>query len=95
MVTNHMGRNVQDSDVYIFINRPRTSMKILYMEWGVVISHMKLESGTFKLPAFDQIINTFQTTWRDLMTMVKGITTDENAKKIRRKYLNNAYISRL
>lgn len=88
MVTNQMGRNVQDGDVYIFINRPCTGMKILHMEWGgLVIYHMKLESGTFRLPVFDQTTNTFQTSWQDLMTMVQGVTVDKNVKKKRRKNL--------
>jgi hypothetical protein len=84
MVTNQMGRNVQDGDVYIFINRPCTSMKILHMECGgLVIYHMKLESGSFKLPVFDENTNTFQTSWQDLMMMVQGITPDGTVSKKR------------
>ena len=88
MVTNLMGRNVQDGDVYIFINRPCTSMKILHMECGgLVIYHMKLESGSFKLPVFDENTNTFQTSWQDLMMMVQGVTTDKKMKKKSSKIL--------
>ena len=84
MVTNLMGRNVQDGDVYIFINRPCTSMKILHMECGgLVIYHMKLESGAFKLPVFDQNTNTFQTSWQDLMMMVRGVSPDGKMNKKR------------
>ncbi len=84
MVTNQMGRNVQDGDVYIFINRPCTSMKILHMECGgLVIYHMKLESGCFKLPVFDQDTNTFQTSWQDLMVMVQGVSAEGNVDKKR------------
>jgi transposase len=84
MVTNLMGRNVQDGDVYIFINRLCTSMKILHMECGgLVIYHMKLESGTFKLPVFDQNTNTFHTTWQDLMMMVQGVSPDGKVDKKR------------
>jgi len=86
MVTNLMGRNVQDGDVYIFINRPCTSMKILHMECGgLVIYHMKLESGCFKLPVFDQNTHTFQTSWQDLMMIVQGASVDEKTKKKTRK----------
>lgn len=87
MVTNLMGRNVQDGDVYIFINRSLTSMKILHMECGgLVIYHMKLESGSFKLPVFDDSTHTFQTSWQELMMMTQGVTTDKKVKK-RRKNL--------
>ena len=84
MVTNLMGRNIQDGDVFIFINRPCTSMKILHLECGgLVIYHMKLESGSFKLPVFDENTNTFQTSWQDLMMMVQGITLDGKKNKKR------------
>lgn len=84
MVTNLMGRNVQDGDVYIFINRLCTSMKILHMECGgLVIYHMKLESGTFKLPVFDENTNTFQAGWHDLVMMVRGASSDKKADKKR------------
>lgn len=84
MVTNQMGRNVQDGDVFIFINRPCTSMKILHMECGgLVIYHLKLESGCFKLPLFDENTNTFQSSWQDLMMMVQGITPDKKVNKKR------------
>lgn len=84
MVTNQMGRNVQDGDVYIFINRLCTSMKILHMECGgLVIYHMKLESGSFNLPVFNESTNTYQINWQDLMMMVQGVPTDKKAKKKR------------
>ena len=86
MVTNQMGRNVQDGDVYIFMNRTCTSMKILHMECGgLVIYHMKLESGSFKLPVFDENTNTFQSSWQDLMMMVQGIAPDGTVNKKRWK----------
>jgi len=86
MITNLMGRNVQDGDVYIFINRPCTSMKILHMECGgLVIYHMKLESGSFILPVFDENTNTFQTSWQDLMMIVQSVGSDKKTNKKGRK----------
>jgi len=76
--------------VYIFINRPCNSMKILHMEFGgLVIYHLKLESGTFKLPVYDANTNTFQTCWQDLMMMVQGVSTPKKENKKRRKILQN------
>lgn len=86
MVTNLMGRNVQDGDVYIFINRPCTGMKILHMECGgLVIYHMKLESGTFKLPVFDENTSTFQASWHDLVMMVRGASAEGKVNRKRWK----------
>jgi hypothetical protein len=91
MVTNLMERNVQDGEVFIFINRPCTSMKILHMECGgLVIYHLKLESGTFKLPVFDESTHTFLTSWQDLMMMVQGISTDGRRNRKRRKNPQNS-----
>lgn len=89
MVTNQMGRNIQDGDVFIFINRKCTIMKILHMECGgLVIYHMKLESGSFRLPVFDPDSNTCPTSWQGLMTMVQHLENGEKANgKTRTKKL--------
>ena len=77
IVTNLMRRNVQDGEVFIFINRSCTSMKVLHMECGgLVIYQMRLESGTFTLPSFDEETNTFQTSWQDLMMMVRSVSNE-------------------
>lgn len=86
MVTNQMGRNVQDGEVFIFINRPCTSMKILHLECGgLVIYHLKLESGCFKLPVFDANTHTFQTNWQELAMMVRGVSSGEKVNTKRWK----------
>ncbi len=85
MITNQMGRNVQDGDVFIFINRSCTSMKILHMECGgLVIYHLKLESGSFKLPFLDENNNTLQVSWQDLMMIVQG--SDANGKPNKKRW---------
>lgn len=85
IVTNQMQRNVQDGEVFVFINRSCTSMKVLHMECGgLVIYHMKLESGSFILPYFSGgQTNTFPSSWQDLMMMVRGVSTGRNAPKKR------------
>jgi len=84
IVLNQMERNVQNGEVFIFINRYCTSMKVLHMECGgLVIYHMRLQSGSFRLPVFDEVTNTFQTSWQDLMMMVQGVSTTDKVKKKR------------
>ena len=59
-------------------------MKILHLECGgLVIYQMKLESGTFKLPVFDEESHTFKTSWQELMLMVRGLDIDKNTRKKR------------
>lgn len=60
-------------------------MKILHLEHGgLVIYHMKLESGSFKLPVFDENTRTYQTSWQHLMLMVQGM--DEDGKVVQERW---------
>ena len=81
IVTNNMGRNVQNGEVFVFINRTCTGMKILHMECGgLVIYQLKLGAGTFRLPEFDEESQTFTTNWSDLMLIVQGIDINKTKK---------------
>lgn len=74
VVKDLMGQDVRNGDVFIFIGRTCSSMKILHMECGgLVIYHLRLEEGQFKLPVFDEQTHTYKTTWQDLMLMEQGI----------------------
>ena len=87
IVTNSMGRHVQSGDVFIFLNRTLTNIKLLHMECGgLVIYHMKLEEGTFKLPAFDEETCCFVTSWHDLMQL---LTPSSSGKYVRKKRWKN------
>jgi len=56
------------------MNRHQNVMKILHMEYaGLVIYHKRLESGRFKLPAFDENTPSITIDWQDLMTMVQSV----------------------
>ncbi len=56
------------------MNRHQNVMKILHMEYaGLVIYHKRLESGRFKLPAFDENTTSIDINWQDLMTMVQSV----------------------
>jgi hypothetical protein len=84
IVTNTMGGNVQSGDVFIFLNRTLNVIKLLHMECGgLVIYHMKLECGTFKLPSFDEKTFCFVTSWQDLMQLVKGQNSGKYLRKKR------------
>ena len=89
IVTNQMGKDVQDGDAFIFINKPCTAMKILHMEYGgLVIYHMRLSQGEFCLPEIDfQEGKTVshETLWSDLVLMVQGI--DAQKVKHRKRWI--------
>ena len=74
IVTSVMKRNVQDGEVFIFVNRSLTSMKILHLEHGgLVIYHKKLENGVFNLPTFDETVTSQPISWKDLMMIVSEV----------------------
>lgn len=91
IVQNQMGLDVPDGDAFIFINRQLDSMKILHMETGgLVIYHMKLEAGRFRLPHFDMESgnSNHPTSWQELILMVQGISLPECHRKLRWKPVN-------
>ena len=74
VVNSLMNQNVRDGGVFIFVNRHQNVMKILHMEYaGLVIYHKRLESGRFKLPAFDENTTSLTINWQDLITMVQSV----------------------
>jgi transposase len=78
IVTNSMKRNIQDGEVFIFINRTCNCMKILHMECGgLVVYHLRLDSGTFKLPVYDDGTQAYHSTWEELMLMVRSISSSK------------------
>lgn len=51
LVTNNMGLNVGNGDVFIFINKARNRIKLLHFEPGGLVIYSKLlEEGRFQLP---------------------------------------------
>ncbi len=85
IVTSSMGQDVRQGGVFIFINRRQTIMKILHMEYaGLVIYHKKLETGRFKLPAFDEQTSSLNIQWNDLMLMVQSVKI--RPEKLRKRY---------
>jgi transposase len=82
IVKSEMERDVQNGEVFIFVNRRLTIMKILHLEHGgLVIYHKKLESGVFKLPSFDETITSYAIEWHELMMMVRNVKLKKRALK--------------
>lgn len=79
-----MKQDVQKGGVFIFINRKQDIMKILHMEYaGMVIYYKKLESGRFRLPDFDENVNSLTINWQDLIAIIKSIKPVK--KQLKRK----------
>lgn len=71
LVSDELGRNPTSGEVFVFLNRRRTHMKLLHWEsGGFVLYYKRLEIGTFALPK-DASVNSLS--WSDLVLMVQGI----------------------
>lgn len=84
VVRSAMGMNPLSGDVYIFINKPRDTIKLLHWErGGMVVYHKRLEQGRFALPKYNSVTRSYHLQWRDLVLMVEGIEV-KTIKQIKR-----------
>ena len=68
LAKNQVGEDPMSGHLFLFLNRTRTSIKILYFDrTGYCIWYKRLESGTFSRPQESEI------TYRKLECGVEGI----------------------
>lgn len=85
IVLNELGKQVMNGDAFIFINKPRTHIKLLVWEKdGFTILYRRLEKGTFEIPAFDLDARSMQLTSNELNFILQGISLQ--AIKYRKRY---------
>ncbi|WP_446717928.1 IS66 family insertion sequence element accessory protein TnpB [Dyadobacter sp. OTU695] len=70
------------SKVFVFLNRPRTHIKLLHWEnGGFVLYYKRLKKGTFPLPkAMDGRVSL---SWAELVLMVEGVQIQKSTQKTR------------
>ena len=79
-----LNRDPLSVHLFLFLNRLRTGVKILYVDrTGVVIWYKRLERGTFSVPQKEEIDP------RELMCVLEGIEF-ESARKKKRFFLRKA-----
>lgn len=75
-----MHRQATNGEVFVFLNRSRTHMKLLHWEkGGFVLYYKRLESGTFVPPD----VKNHELSWSDLVLMVEGIQVVKSIQKRR------------
>lgn len=85
IVTNIMGRDPINGDVYIFMNKARNRIKLLHWEPGGMVIYSKLlETGTFSLPeTISKEDESGTIAWRDLVLVVEGIMKNPTCRRKR------------
>lgn len=92
IIVNELGRQVLGGDAFIFINKPRTHLKLLvYEQGGFTIFYRRLEKGAFEVPVFDLDAKSMQITSDQLHFILKGISLKEI--KYRKRYQHNLSFS--
>ena len=80
LVETQLGQQVESGHLFLFFNRRRNSVKVLYFVGdGLVIYYRRLERGTFELPS--RILASsdagttagFELSWSDLELILAGI----------------------
>jgi transposase len=86
IVTNELQKPLTTGDVFIFINKPRNSIKLLVWDRnGFVIYYKRLEEGTFELPVSAADVKSITIKWEELVMMLEGISL--KSVKMRKRYM--------
>ena len=85
IVTNILGSDPCNGDVYIFINRNRNRIKLLHWEPGGMVIYSKLlEAGTLgRGPDIGRESLSGVIEWRDLVLLVEGIIEKPDSRRQR------------
>ena len=79
LVRDELGREPTSGEVFIFINRRRTHLKLLqWQRGGFVLYYKRLEQGTFGWPDIDE--TTTAVSWPQLVLMIEGIRVERSVQ---------------
>jgi len=74
-VRQGLGRDPLSGEVFIFLNRRRTMIKILVWDRsGFVIWSKRLERGTFELPRGLEVGASVALRWEELVMILEGVS---------------------
>ena len=92
IIVNELGKQVMQGDAFIFINKPRTHLKLLvYEQGGFTIFYRRLEKGAFEVPAFDLDAKSMQISSNQLNFILQGVSLQ--SIKYRKRYQHKAALS--
>ena len=75
LVTNEMHQGVIGGDVFIFLNKRKTHIKLLVWEAdGFAIYYKRLEKGTYEFPDGSSADKSLSITYTQLMLILQGVS---------------------
>jgi hypothetical protein len=88
LVNSVQKRGGKAEEVYIFINRHKNIMKLLYYEYGgQSIFYKRLEKGSYEHKVSDPCFEEIK--WSKLVLIVEGIIVEKSKQKLRYLSSNN------
>jgi len=82
LVRNELNKEPASGDVFVFLNRTRTHIKLLHWErGGFVLYYKRLEKGSFTPPKLKEGQTSFN--WPELVLMIEGIKVEKSVQKLR------------
>jgi transposase len=89
VVTQHIEKNVLDGGLYVFFNRSRNRVKLLWwQEGGLCIWYQRLERGTFEVPKVAADATSVVLTPTELALILGGI--ELSSLRRRKRYRRTA-----
>ena len=77
LVRGELGREPTGGEVFVFLNRRRTHLKLLVWEpGGFVLWYKRLEEGTFTPPTLRE--GGAEISWAELVLMIEGIRVERS-----------------
>ena len=87
--SEHARRNVRNGGLYVFLNRRRNRVKLLYWDAdGLALWYKRLEAGTFQLPVASQDARSIALGPSELALILSGI--DLASVRRRKRFLQPA-----
>lgn len=75
LVINQLKQDPLSGDIFIFVNRKRTLIKLLVWDQsGFAIWHKRLEQGSFEMPLINSSSNSIEINRQKLMLILEGIS---------------------
>jgi transposase len=87
LIRTEMGKDIISGDVFIFLNRSRSTLKIFVYEGkGFSIYYRRLDEGSFQLPLISSDHLSYKMSVEQMMYMLSGMALEEDGYVKAAKY---------
>ena len=88
LIRTELSKDVISGDVFIFLNRQRTTIKIMvYEDRGFSIFYRRLDEGSFQLPLIVSDHISYNMSEEQMLHMLQGVTLRDDGYLSKEKYV--------